>query len=1034
MLISDTSVKRPVFATVLSLLMIAFGVVAFDRLSLRELPDIDPPVVTVEVVYPGAPANIVETRVTQIIEERISGVEGIESIESESEDGESTVTIEFSISRDVNAAANDVRDRIAGVADDLPEEAEPPEVQKVDSNDDVIIWQNLTSDRLSVPELTDYAQRFLVDQYSTLNGVARVRVGGGLNYAMRIWLDRQELAARGLSVADVEQALRAENVELPAGSLESDERVFQARLERNFKEPEDFARLVVAEGDDGYLIRLGDIARVELGVVEDRTFFRGNTVPMVGIGVIRQSSSNTIEVADAVEALTDRLNPTLPEGMKIEKSFNAAVYIKAAINEVYKTIFIAIAFVAFVIFLFLGSFRAMLIPAVTMPVSLTATFIFVYALGFSINLLTLLALVLAIGLVVDDAIVMLENIVRRMQDKGESPLVASFRGARQVGFAIVATTLVLISVFVPITFLRGDIGRLFTEFALTIVAAVVFSSIVALTLSPVIASKVLKTRKENEKQKLLVRIIEFLVGSVRNAYIRVLKAAIRLPIISLVVLVFVTGGTGYLLTQVSQEFAPREDRGSFFVIVNGPEGASYTYMKEYMDEIERRLMPLVETGEVNRLLLRAPLGFNNIENFNGGIVIINLHDWSVRRSGWEIMADVRSRLSDLPGVRAFPIMRQALGGSTRKPVQLVLGGSTYEELAEWRDILFEKIEENNPGFIGIDSDYKETRPQIDFEVDYDRAADLGVTISDIGRTLETMMGGREVTTFLSRGEEYDVIVQGERDSQRSFSDIQNIYIESGRTGELIPISNLVSINEYAAPQTLTRFNRIRAITIDANLEEGFALGEAITHLENLVTEHLPAEAIIDYKGQSRDLTESTQSIIFVFVLGILVVFLVLAAQFESWIHPLVIMMTVPLTIGGGLLGLYLMGGSLNIYSQIGLIMLVGLAAKNGILIVEFVNQLRDEGIAFKDAIIEASETRFRPIIMTGLTTIAGAVPLVLSSGAGHETREVIGTVILAGVFAGTVFTLFIVPVAYSLIARGTGSPNAVSRRLAEELG
>ncbi|MEM9280040.1 MAG: efflux RND transporter permease subunit, partial [Pseudomonadota bacterium] len=737
MLISDTSVKRPVFATVLSLLMIAFGIVAFDRLSLRELPDIDPPVVTVEVVYPGAPANIVETRVTQIVEERISGIEGIETIESESEDGESTVTIEFSISRDVDAAANDVRDRIAGVADDLPEEAEPPEVQKVDSNDDVIIWQNLTSDRLSVPELTDYAQRFLVDQYSTLSGVARVRVGGGLNYAMRIWLDRQELAARGLSVADVERALLAENVELPAGSLESDERVFQARVERNFKEPADFARLVVDQGADGYLIRLGDIARVELGVVEDRTFFRGNTVPMVGIGVIRQSSSNTIEVADAVEALTERLNPTLPEGMKIEKSFNAAVFIKAAINEVYKTIFIAIGFVAFVIYLFLGSLRAMLIPAVTMPVSLTATFIFVYALGFSINLLTLLALVLAIGLVVDDAIVMLENIVRRMQDKGESPLVASFRGARQVGFAIVATTLVLVSVFVPITFLQGDIGRLFTEFALTIVAAVVFSSIVALTLSPVIASKVLKSRKANEKPTTFVRIIDFLVGSVRKAYIRMLKTAIRIPIITLVVLAVLTGGTGYLLTKVPQEFAPREDRGSFFVIVNGPEGASYTYMKEYMDEIERRLMPLVEKGEVNRLLLRAPLGFNNIENFNGGIVIINLHDWAVRRSGWEIMADVRSRLSDLPGVRAFPIMRQALGGSTQKPVQLVLGGSTYEELAQWRDILFEKIEENNPGFIGMDSDYKETRPQIDFEVDYDRAADLGVTISDIGRTLET---------------------------------------------------------------------------------------------------------------------------------------------------------------------------------------------------------------------------------------------------------------------------------------------------------
>ncbi|WP_026375234.1 efflux RND transporter permease subunit [Aestuariibacter salexigens] len=1031
MILSDISVKRPVFASVISLLLIAFGLVSFERLSLREYPDIDPPIVTVEVAYPGAPANIVETRITEVIEERIAGVEGIEFIQSSSQDGESNVTIEFSIGRDVDAAANDIRDRIAGVQDNLPEEAEPPEVQKVDSSDDVIIWQNLASTDMSVPELTDYAERYLVDQYSTLDGVARIRVGGSQRYAMRVWLDRQKLAAKGLSVSDVERALRAENVELPAGSLESEQRLFKARVDRNFTDPGKFSALVLAEGADGYLVRLGDVARVELGLEEDRTFFRGNGIPMVGIGVIKQSTANTIEVARNVKALSKRLNEGLPEGMSIEQSYDASVFIEAAIDEVYTTLFIAIGCVVLVIYLFLGSVRAMLIPAMTVPVSVIATFIMVYLLGFSINLLTLLALVLAIGLVVDDAIVVLENITRRLQTYKETPLVAAFRGSRQVGFAVVATTLVLISVFVPITFLEGDIGRLFTEFALTIAAAVAFSSLIALTLSSMLASKLLK--QSDERPALPVRVTSSAVNWLRNGYMRALRTLLNAPVSVGLVFVSLVAGTAWLYPNVKQEFTPQEDRGAFFVLVNGPEGSSFEYMQTYMDEIESRMMKYVDNGEVKRLLVRAPRAWGSIENFSGGIVIVILEDWSQRRNAFEIMAEVRQSLSELPGVRAFPVMRQGLGGGTGKPVQFVIGGATYEELAQWRDIVFEELNANNPGLEGLDSDYKETRPQLDFVVNYDRAAALGVTIQEIGRTLETMMGGRNVTTFLDRGEEYDVIVEGERDAQRSFDDIKNIYVRSERTGQLIPLSNLISIDEYGAAETLSRYNRVRAITLEANLTPDFTLGAALQHLEQVVREKLPETAIIDYKGQSRDFVNSGSSIIFVFVLGLAVVFLVLAAQFESYIHPFVIMLTVPLAMGGGLLGLYLTGFSLNIYSQIGLIMLVGLAAKNGILIVEFANQLRDQGKAFNDALVEAAETRFRPIVMTGLTTIAGAIPLVLSSGAGAETREVIGTVILAGVFAATFFTLFIVPVAYRLLTRHTGSPQAVSRQLSEEL-
>lgn len=1034
MLISDISVKRPIFASVISLLLIAFGLVSFDRLSLREYPDINPPVVTVEVDYPGAPASIVETRVTELVEERIAGVEGIEFVESSSSDGRSRVTIEFSIDRDINEAANDVRDRISGIQDNLPEEADPPEVQKADSNDDVIIWQNLASETMTVPELTDYAERFLVDQYSALDGVARVRVGGGLRYAMRIWLDRQAMAARDLTTSDIESALRSENVELPAGSLQSDQRIFQARVERSFQKPTDFAKLVLAQGDDGYLVRLGDVARIEKGVEEDRIMFRGNGISMVGIGIIKQSVANTVDVADATKALTSKLEKNLPEGMSISQSYDASVFIKASIDEVYKTLFISIGCVVFVIFIFLGSVRAMLIPAVTVPVSIIASFIMIYALGFSINLLTLLALVLAIGLVVDDAIVMLENIVRRIEEKGETPLVAAYKGARQVGFAVIATTLVLIAVFVPITFLEGDIGRLFTEFALTIAAAVAFSSVVALTLVPVLASKLLKSSDTNEGQNSnkFLNAINAGFEWLKKIYMKALLKTLRFPLIVSIVFVVLLGGTAFLYKNLTQEFTPTEDRGAFFVMISAPEGSSFNYISKYMDEVEKRLMPYVEKGEFKRLLLRAPRGFGNISNFNSGIVIVILDDWANRRPAQEIMAEVRKKLSDLPGIRAFPRMRQGLSGGTGQPVQFVLGGSTYEELAEWRDIILEKVEENNPGLIGLDSDYKETRPQLDFKANYNRAADLGVTVSEIGTTLETLMGGRNVTTYLENGEEYDVIIEGARERQQSFSDIESIYVRSDRTGRLIPLSNLVEMKEFGAAETLSRYNRIRAITLEANLEEGYALGEALTYLEGLVREHLPDEAIIDYKGQSRDFITSGNSIVFVFLLGLAIVFLVLAAQFESYIHPLIIMLTVPLAAGGGLFGLYLFGGTLNIYSQIGLIMLVGLAAKNGILIVEFANQLRNEGVEFSKALIDASEIRFRPILMTGLTTIAGTIPLILSSGAGAETRISIGITVFWGVLAATIFTMFIVPAAYSLIARKTKSPNAVAERLKQE--
>jgi multidrug efflux pump len=706
MILSDISVRRPVLATVLSLLLVAFGLVAFDRLPLREYPDIDPPVVSVDTVYPGAAANVVETRITQLIEDRIAGVEGIETIESVSLDGRSTITIEFAIGRDIDGAANDIRDRVSGILDQLPTEAEPPDIQKVDSNEDVIMWLNLVSDRMTVPELTDYARRYLEDRFSVLDGVARVRIGGDQTYAMRVWLDRNALAARGLTVSDIESALRAENIELPAGSVESVQRQFSVRTERNFETPDQFAALVIARGDDGHLVRLGDVARVELGTEEDRTVFRGNGVPMIGLGIVKQSTANTIAVADGARAEMARINPTLPEGMEIKQSYDTSVFVKDAIREVYKTLAIAIGLVVLVIFLFLGSVRAMLVPAVTVPVSLIATFTVLLALGFTVNILTLLALVLAIGLVVDDAIVVLENIHRRMEQYGETRLVAAYRGTRQVGFAVIATTVVLVAVFVPIAFLQGDVGRLFTEFALTMAAAVSFSTFLALTLAPMLASKILPQAHPGERRQAgMSSFVDRLFGGVRRVYGVLLRFFLRQKWLVVLLFAGTTAGAWWLFEQIPQEYAPKEDRGAFFLLVNGPEGASFGYMTEYMDEIERRLLPYAESGEATRVLLRTPRGFgggegfntgivilvmapragamnfDKIGGFNTGIVILVMAPFGERRPTWAVMEEIRAKLSDLPGVRAFPVMRQGFGARIQKPLQFVIGGGTYAELA-----------------------------------------------------------------------------------------------------------------------------------------------------------------------------------------------------------------------------------------------------------------------------------------------------------------------------------------------------------------
>jgi multidrug efflux pump len=1015
MFLSDVAVKRPVFASVVNLLLVVFGVVCISLLSLREYPDIDPPIVSINTNYPGASASIIETRITQLIEERISGIEGIKNIESSSRNGRSSISIEFDLARDIDAASNDVRERVSRVLNNLPDQAQPPEVSKSNSDEDVIVWYNLRSDTLSVMELTDYADRFVVDRLSVAEGVARVQLGGGRSYAMKVWLDRNAMAAREITVTDIENVIRSENVELPAGEVKSIDRNFEVRVARSFLSPEDFGNLTIKASADGYLVKLKEVARVELGAEDDETEFRGGGVNMIGLGIVKQSKANTLEVARAAKAAIKRIEQTLPDNIFIVSSYDSSVFIEASINEVYETLAIAILMVVLVIYVFLGNIRATLIPAVTVPVSLVSAFIVMYALGFSINLLTLLAMVLAIGLVVDDAIVVLENISRRIE-MGEPPILAAYRGAREVGFAVIATTLVLISVFVPLVFLQGNIGRLFTEFALAIAAAVAFSSVTALTLSPMMCSKLLKKRT---KPSGFAHWVDTKFSKIEQGYFNGLGTTLHQPWLMGLLVIGSVVALFKFVQILPGEFVPKEDRGNFFILMQSAEGSSFESNAANLKKIESILLPYTETGEAERIIVRTP-GFGG----TAGIAIVGTPIGPDKKgSTFDLMDEISGKLVTIPDVRAFAVMRSGIGGrGLGRPVQFVLQGNTYEELVEWRDIVLTKAREN-PNLIRIDSDYKETWPQLLVNIDKNRAADLGVSISDIGRTLETMLGQRRVSTFLDRGQEYDVIMEGWEEDYRSPSSIENIYVRSSQTEQLIPLDNLLSVGENATSSRLNRYNRMRSITISANLADGYTVGEALEYLRNIVDTELPEEVAIDYKGESQQYQESGSSILFIFALAIAITYLVLAAQFENWIQPLVILLTVPLALLGAFIGLYFSGMTLNIYSQIGLVMLIGLAAKNGILIVEFANQLRDAGVEFEEALRKAATQRLRPIVMTGFTTIFSSLPLVLATGAGAESRTVIGMVIFAGVTVSAFLTLYIVPTAYYHLARNTRSPN-----------
>jgi multidrug efflux pump len=1005
MTISEISIRRPVLATVMSLLVLLIGLVSYDRLTVREYPNIDEPVVTVETNYRGASAEIIESRITTPLEESLAGIEGIEVMSSISRQERSQITLRFRITRDADGAANDVRDRVARVRAQLPDEIDEPVVQKVEADAQPIIYLAFSSDRHSPLEVTDIADRLVKSRLQNLPGVANVRIFGERRFAMRLWLDPVRLAAYGLSPADVEDALRRQNVEIPTGRLESTAREFNVVAETDLRTPAEFEQLRIREVR-GYIVRLADVGRAEIAAADERVVARYKGEPAVALGIIKQATANPLDVSAAVREAFPAIRALLPEGMRVDVGYDSSIFIDRAIRNVFKVIGEAVLFVLVVIFLFLRSFRATLIPLVTIPVSLIGAFAFMLALGFSINTLTLLAFVLAVGLVVDDAIVMLENISRYIE-QGMEPVAAAIKGAREIGFAVVAMTITLAAVYVPMAFQTGRTGRLFVEFALTLSAAVIVSGFVALTLTPMMCAKLLKRQ---ESHGLLYRFGERVLDGMTAGYRRLLVASLSMRPIVLALALLVGGFSWTILSVLKSELSPTEDRGIIVGIAIAPDGSTIDYTQRWLRPLEAAF---ADTAEVSRHFTVA--GFPVVSQ---GIMFAGLADWSERaRSSQAIAQGLFPRFFATPGVLAFPVLPPSLGQPPiDKPVQFVLQTSgPYEELQRAADAMLAEARKI-PGLTGIDSDLRLNMPQLRMTIDRDKAASLGLSEERIARSLETLLGGRKVTTFKLNGKQYDVIVQVDPAGRTRPQDVLDIFLRTP-SGAEVQLSNLVTLQETVAPRELNHFNKLRSATISATLAPGMTLGEALAALDAAAQRVLPPSVQVDYGGLSREFRSTSASLALTFVLALAFIYLVLAAQFESFIDPFVILLSVPLAVGGAMAALWLNGITLNVYSQIGLITLIGLITKNGILVVEFANQLREQGREMMEAVVEAATLRLRPVLMTSAATVLGATPLALAVGAGAESRQAIGWVIVGGMTLGTLFTLFVVPTAYTLLAR-----------------
>ncbi|HRZ09386.1 MAG TPA: efflux RND transporter permease subunit, partial [Gemmatimonadales bacterium] len=979
MFLSDTSVKRPVLATMLSLSIVLFGAIGYTKLSVREYPDIDPPIISVSVFLPGANPRVMESAVTDILEEELSTVEGLRTLTSTSAEQSTSITLEFNLGRSVESAAQDVRDKVSRVRGRLPREVLEPVIAKQDADAQPFYWLALSGENYSLLDLSDIGDRVVKQRLQTIPGVGNSFIAGERRYSMRIWLSAKELAARDLTVQNVEAAIRSRNIEIPAGRIESENREFTVRSLGELKTPQEFGDLVVAN-QGGQLVRLKDLARVELGPRDERSMLRFNGTSAVAVGIVRQSKANMVDVADSIRAALPLIEEALPPGVTLRTAFDQSIYVKRSISETIETLFLAFALVVVVIFLFLRNMRATIIPGLAIPVSIIGAFGAMFILGYSVNTFTLLALILAIGLVVDDAIIVLENAYRHQEELGEDPTSAAMKGTSEIGFAVIATTISLVAVFAPLAFLTGTTGRLFNEFGVALAGSVVISGFVALTLTPMLCARILRVPKSHGR---VYKALEAGLDWMATTYAATLGWAVHRR------WVIIGGAFGSLVLAavtfkaLKSEFIPAEDRGFFMAMTTGPQGATVQYTDTYQKQVEA---VMAGVPEINSYFSIVGMG----GDVSGGFVFVNMKDWRDRaKSTQEVIGGVMPGLFSIPGVMAFAFAPSPIGGFG-SPVQFVVQHPDFDSLTAVMPAFLGRAMQI-PGLVNVQSNLKVNKPELTVRYDRDRAEDLGVSVSDVGSTLETMLGGRRVSTFTRDNKLYDVMVQMDPADRATPSDMSSLYVR-GRGGELINLAAVTTVDEGVGPQRLFHFNRVPSFTITANLMPGFTLGEALDSLNAAAATMLPRGSSTALSGESREFAESGTALYLAFGLALLVVYMVLAAQFESLIHPFTVLMAVPLAVTGALVTLFITGSTLNLYSQIGMILLIGLASKNSILLVEYANQLRERGLGLLEATLEAGRVRLRPILMTAFATIFGALPIALGLSAGSESRQPLGYV------------------------------------------
>lgn len=1025
--LSSLSIRRPVLASVMSIVIVLFGVISFFYLGVREYPSVDPPIVTVSTSYVGANADVIESQITEPLEESVNGIAGIRTLTSVSREGQSTITVEFELQIDLEAAANDVRDRVSRAQRNLPADAEPPTVTKADADASPIVFLNINSDRRDLLDLTSIADNIFKEQLQTIPGVSEIRIWGSKEYAMRMWMDPLKLAAYQLTPLDVQQALNRENVELPSGRIEGLSTELSVRTMGRLSTVEEFNNMIISEVN-GNKIRFSDIGYTELGARNERTVLKRNGVPMVGIVAIPQPGANQLAIAEEFFVRIDRIKTDLPEDIDIAVGFDTTEYIQQSISEVQQTVFIALGLVIAVIFLFLRNWRTTLIPIIVIPIALIGSFFIMYVAGFSINVLTMLAIVLAIGLVVDDAIVVLENIYSKIE-KGMPILEAGIIGAKEIFFAVVATSLALVSVFLPIMFLGGQTGRLFREFGVVIAGAVIISSFVALTLTPMLATKILK--EGGEKNRFYIRTEPFF-KKLNDLYKSSLKSFMRVRWLAIVTILATAGLIALLFSILPEELAPREDRGQIRMFATAPEGASFEYMDNYVDQMIAAVKDNVP--EVQAMNTVTSPGFGAAGSINSAFAFLNVGDADQRdRTQDEIANQLSGLMSNLTGAQTFVSQPQSIGNRRGGlPVQYVLQAQNLSQLEE---VIPEFLQEANrhEAFIFAEVDLKFNRPELRIEIERDRARSLGVSVRDIAETLQLSLSGSRFAYFIMDSKQYWVIGQMERERRNAPIDLKTIYVRN-QEGELIQLDNLVNVTERSSPPQLYRFNRFSSATISAQLADGKTVGDGIDAMNDIAARTLPDNIITDLSGASRDFAESAASLLFIFVLALILIYLVLAAQFESFIDPLIILFTVPLALFGSLLSLWYFDQSLNIFSQIGAIMLIGLIAKNGILIVEFANQRQEQGMGILESIMDAAAVRFRPILMTSISTVLGILPIALAFGAGSESRSSMGIAVIGGLIIGSFFTLYVIPAMYSYLSTDKSKLQDIDERarLAED--